>query len=592
MNEPGADPEARTVTSRAARGRAPEVEAASKRDANAAFARALVDEWARAGLTDAVVAPGSRSAPLALALDRDERVRVHVVLDERSAAFRALGLGLATGRPAAVVCTSGTAAANFHPAVIEASYARVPLLVCSADRPPELHDAGAGQTVDQTHLYGRAVRWFCEPGPPDDQPGAGATWRALASRAYAETVGPVPGPVHCNLAFREPLLPSGAQLVDAPGRAGGQPWTRSTTTERAAAPADAARLADHVRANPRGLLVAGWGAGVIPETAERFAIASGWPVLADPISQLRTGPQSISAYEALLRVPEFAAAHRPDLVVRIGAALTSKVATAWLDPTVPQVLVDAHDNWLDPHHAVSERYTADPERLLRAVTDALAPRPPAPWLDDWLRFEQRARAAIDTTLDGSPVPCEGLVARDLAAALPDGATLAVASSVPVRALEWCMAPRAGLRVIANRGANGIDGFVSTVLGVATANGSAPTVALMGDLCFLHDVNGLLGATAPATFVVLDNDGGGIFSYLPPAELPEFERLFATPHGLDLVEIARAHGAAAERVDDVGKLVEAARAPADGPRVLVIPLDRAAGVERHRALWAAVAAVTT
>jgi 2-succinyl-5-enolpyruvyl-6-hydroxy-3-cyclohexene-1-carboxylate synthase len=564
----------------------------TERDANTAFATALVDEWARAGLTDAVVSPGSRSAPLALAFERDPRVQVHVVLDERSAAFRALGLGLAAGRPAAVLCTSGTAAANFYPAVIEAAHARVPLLVCTADRPPELHDAGAGQTIDQTRLYGGAVRWFHEPGPPADAPGAGATWRAAASRAFAATLGPPAGPVHCNFAFREPLLPTGAPPVDAPGRANGEPWTRSVVARRAPGAADVTRLAERVRACPRGLLVAGWGAGVTAATAAHFAAAAGWPVLADAISQLRTGPQSISAYEALLRAHGFAAAHEPDLALRVGAPLTSKLATAWLDPSVPQVLVDPHDDWLDPHHGASERIAVDADALLAAVADELDTPRASRWLDEWQRAEQSARAAIDRTLDASPVPCDALVARDLAAALPDGSSLAVGSSLPVRALEWCMAPRAGLRLFANRGANGIDGFVSTVVGVAQANGAARTVGrtvgLCGDLCFLHDTNGLLGATAPATFVVVDNDGGGIFSYLPPAELLEFERLFVTPHGLDLVEVARAHGAAAERVDDVHKLVEAALTPADGPRVLVIPVDRAASVARHRALWDAVA----
>jgi len=560
----------------------------SQPDANTSFAIALVDEWARAGLTDAVISPGSRSAPLALAFERDPRVRVHVVLDERSAAFRALGLGLATRRPAAVLCTSGTAAANFHPAVIEASHARVPLLVCTADRPPELHDAGAGQTIDQTRLYGRAVRWFHEPGPPADDPGAGPTWRAAASRAFAATLGAPAGPVHCNFAFREPLLPTGAPLVDAPGRADGEPWTRSAAARRAPDAAEVVGLAQRVRACPRGLLVAGWGADVTAATAARFAAAAGWPVLADPISQLRTGSHAISTYEGLLRAPGFADAHRPELALRVGAAPTSKLATAWLDPSVPQVLADPNDDWLDPYHAAGERVAVDGEGLLAAVADELGAPTASPWLEGWRRAEQVARAAIDAELDASPVPCDGLVARDLAAALPDGASLAVASSLPVRALEWCMAPRTGLHVFANRGANGIDGFVSTVVGIAQANAPMPTVGLCGDLCFLHDTNGLLGATAPATFVVVDNDGGGIFSYLPPAELPEFERLFVTPHGLDLVEVARAHGATAERVDDVHKLVEAVLSPANGPRVLVIPVDRAAGVARHRALWDAVA----
>jgi 2-succinyl-5-enolpyruvyl-6-hydroxy-3-cyclohexene-1-carboxylate synthase len=560
----------------------------TEHDVTTSFATALVDEWARAGVTDAVIAPGSRSAPLALALARDARIRVHVVLDERSAAFRALGIGLATGGPAVVCCTSGTAAANFHPAVIEASHARVPLLVCTADRPAELRDTGAGQTIDQTHLFGRAVRWFCEPGPPADEPGAGPTWRALASRAVAAASGSPAGPVHCNLAFREPLVPTGAPLVDAPGRADGTPWTRSTAGVRAPSAAVVARIAERVRANPRGLLVAGWGAGVAPETAERFAAAAGWPVLADPISQLRTGTHAVSTYEALLRAPGFAGAHRPDLVLRIGAALTSKVATAWLDPSVPQALVDPFGDWLDPHHAASERYAVDPDELLRAVTDELGAPRRSDWLEEWQGTEAVARAAIDELLDASDGPFEGRIARDVAAALPGGTSVVVASSIPVRALEWCMAPRGGLRVLANRGANGIDGFVSTVIGIAGASTPAATVGLCGDLCFLHDVNGLLGAAAPATFVVIDNDGGGIFSYLPPAGLPEFESLFATPHGLDLVEVARAHGVHAERIDDAGKLVEAAVAPADGPRVLVVPVDRQASLDRHRALWDAVA----
>ncbi|MGO9876329.1 MAG: 2-succinyl-5-enolpyruvyl-6-hydroxy-3-cyclohexene-1-carboxylic-acid synthase [Acidimicrobiia bacterium] len=582
----------------------------SERDVTASFAATLVDEWARAGVTDAVVAPGSRSAPLALALVRDGRVHVRVVLDERSAAFGALGLGLASGRPAVLLCTSGTAAANFHPAVVEASYARVPLLVCTADRPPELRDTGAGQSIDQHRLYGDAVRWFCDPGAPSDEPGCGAMWRALASRAIAETLGPPSGPVHLNLAFREPLLPTGAAHVEVPGRLDGRPWTRSAPVSRGPSVADVRGLADLVRAHPRGLLVAGWGAGVAPTTAARFATAAGWPVLADPISQLRTGKLAISTYEALLRAPGFGTAHTPDLVVRVGAALTSKVATEWLDASIPQILIDPDGAWLDPTHAAHMRLAADADTLLDGVAEALrSPRHEMkPWLADWLDIERSARAAIDGVLDsrlangdGDHYLCEGQVARDVASALPEGATLVVASSLPVRALEWCMAPRDGLRVLANRGANGIDGFVSTVLGVAHSNAPAPTVGLCGDLSFLHDTNGLLGADqigehCRATIVVLDNDGGGIFSYLPPSELPEFERLFATPHHLDLVEIARAHGAHAERVDDRHTLGEVLISPhrllSTKLRVFVVPVDRHSAIAHHRALWEAVAAVVS
>ena len=568
-------------------------------DATTSFARTLVDEWVRAGITAAVVSPGSRNTPLTLALARDGRIRVDVVLDERSAGFRALGIGLATGRPAIVCCTSGTAAANFHPAVVEAHHARVPLLVCTADRPAELRDWGAGQTVDQAGMFGGAVRWFHDPGPPDDAgagPDVNARWRALACRAVAHACGPPAGPVHLNLPFREPLVPSGAPLLDTPGRAGGAPWIRESGSRRDPHATDVARLADLVRAHPRGVLVAGWGAAVDPAGAERFARAAGWPVLADPLSGLRTGDRAVSAYESLLRVESFAQGFRPDLVVRVGAPVTSKIANAWL-AGVPAVVVDPDDAWLDPQRGAHERVRAEADATLAAVTRVLtetatgATADSEAWFGGWSGAERRARRALDTVLDAD-VGCEGRIARDVAAAVPDGGALVVASSLPVRALEWSMASRAGLRVLANRGANGIDGFVSTVIGVGAGHGG-PVVALCGDLCLLHDTNGLLGARAragagaPATFVVVDNDGGGIFGYLPQKDLPEFETLFATPQGVDLVAVARAHGVAAERVEpaDVAKLVAAG----DGAdRVLVVPVDRAAAAEQHARMWQAVA----
>jgi 2-succinyl-5-enolpyruvyl-6-hydroxy-3-cyclohexene-1-carboxylate synthase len=565
-------------------------------DATTAFARALVDEWARAGVHEACLAPGSRSAPLALALAADDRIRLHVHLDERSAAFFALGTAKASGSPAVVLCTSGTAAANFHPAVLEASHARTPLIVCTADRPPELRDTGAGQTVDQLDLYGRAVRWFCEVGVPGDQPGAGASWRSIAARAVAESVGPPAGPVHLNLAFREPLVPTGAPLVDAPGRPDGRPWTAVTRPTRAPDEATVARIADAVRAHPRGLIVAGWGSDASTGAADRVATAAGWPVLADPISGLRCGPHAVSTYEALLRSPRFAERQRPELVLRLGAAPTSKPLTAWLGPEVPQLLVDPDAAWLDPGRGVADRIAVDAAPLLDALTGALTP-PPArdeAWLRSWRAAEHTARSALDDLLDGWEALFEGRVARDTVEALPDGATLVVASSMPVRDVEAFARPRAGVRFLANRGVNGIDGFVSTVLGAATAS-SGPTVALLGDLCLLHDANGLSGAAdrgIDATFVVLDNDGGGIFSFLPQAELPDhFELLFGTPHGVDLAALASMHGVPAQRVEKAGEVVPAIEAAiaAGGVRFVIVPTERADNVTRHREAWAAVAA---
>jgi 2-succinyl-5-enolpyruvyl-6-hydroxy-3-cyclohexene-1-carboxylate synthase len=567
------------------------------RDANTAFARTLVDEWARHGLTDAVLAPGSRSAPLALALAADERLRLHVFLDERSASFFALGLARATGRPAPLLCTSGTAAANFLPAVVEAHHSRVPMIVCTADRPPELRDAGAGQTIDQTKLYGAAVRWFHEANVPTPRPendGAlGAEWRALASRAVAVSTGAPRGPVHLNLPFREPLVPTGDVLVDAPGRSDDRPWTATAPGVRAPSVGMLDALAHLVADRPHGLIVAGYGAGVLPGTLLRFAEAAGWPVLADPMSNCRVAG-TISTYDALLRDPAFCDAHRPDLAFRIGGPLTNKVATQWLDPSIDQVLVDPDGVWLDPLHAVSGRMEADPELLLGALADAIDVTVDEDWVAEWTGADGRAREAIDAMVEEWDEPFEGRVARDVVSVAPVGSALVVASSMPVRDVESFAAPRDDVTFHANRGANGIDGFTSTVLGVAAAH-DGPTVALTGDLCFLHDSNGLLGAArrgVDATFVVVDNDGGGIFSFLPQADLPEhFEEVFGTPHGVDLADLCAVHDipvAHAATAAEVGPAVLDAIA-SGGVRVVLVRTDREANVARHRDVWAAAAA---
>jgi 2-succinyl-5-enolpyruvyl-6-hydroxy-3-cyclohexene-1-carboxylate synthase len=575
-------------------------------DANTAFAATLVDEWARAGLTTAAVAPGSRSTPMALALAADPRVRVHVFLDERSAAFFALGAAKASGRPAAVLCTSGTAAAHLHGAVLEARHARVPLLVCTADRPPELRDTGAGQTTDQVKLYGSAVRFFADLSP-ENHPAAMAAWRPIAARAFSEAAGPPAGPVHLNLAFREPLVPERAAVPEVPGRPDGRPWTAGVPGRLALGAEELDRLAGMVGAAPRGLVVAGWGAGCDFAAVECFARAAGWPLLADPISGLRQpGSGTVSSYEALLRAPGFAAAHRPDLVVRLGGPLTSKAAGAWLDASVPQVLVDPDAVWLDPGRSAAWRLAADPALVLEGLAERLATTSAAPdWLDRWEAAESIARWALDDFLDGDGDPFEGRVARDVHDCLPAGTTLVVASSMPVRDLEAFARPRSGVRVLANRGVNGIDGFTSTVLGVAAAAAGAGAagagvIGLMGDLAFLHDAPGLTFAARSgldAVLVVVDNDGGGIFSFLPQATAPavgagDFEALFGTPHGLDLVTVARSYGLPAERVEragDVAPAVEKALA-AGGIHVVVVATgDRKANVERHRQAWAAVAA---
>jgi 2-succinyl-5-enolpyruvyl-6-hydroxy-3-cyclohexene-1-carboxylate synthase len=590
-----------------------------------ACARTLVDELIRAGLTEAVLAPGSRSAPIALALADDERVRLHVHLDERSAAFFALGAAKASGRPTLVLCTSGTAAAHFHPAVLEADHCRVPLIVCTADRPAELRDTGAPQTTDQVHLYGDAVRFFADI-PADGDPAARAAWRPVAARVWAEAAGPPAGPVHMNVAFREPLIPAGdaadvAGDMAQPGRQDGRPWVMSHRAAPAPLAGDAAaELTERIQGAERGLVVVGWGS---PPEAHEVAAYLHWPLLADAISGQRQGPDTVTTYDSLLRVPDFAEAHRPDLVIRFGGPLTSKVAMAWLDAAVPQILVDPDGAWLDPHRTATERVPALPD--FRSFASGTRPGgadlAPAPgwrggdrsaaeaWHDDWLGAEAVARRAFDAFLDADDDPFEGRVARDVAAvcAAPGrDAALVVASSMPVRDLE-AFAGQVPDHVYANRGINGIDGLVSTVLGVAAGHrgGSAeptgrPVVGLLGDLAFLHDAGGLLGAPGRglnAVFVVVDNDGGGIFSFLPQAGLPSdrFELLFGTPPAADVAAVAAAYGVPAERVAraaDVGPALEEALA-GGGVRVLVVPTgDRTANVDRHRQARAAVADAVT
>jgi len=538
--------------------------------AAATFCATLVDEWARAGVTDAVVAPGSRSTPMTVALARDNRIRVHVQVDERVAGFMALGLGLAAGRPALVVTTSGTAAVELHPAVVEADLAGVPLLVCTTDRPPELHGVGAAQTVDQADLYGRSVRAMVEPGVPRRD--AAWSWRSLAGRAFLDATGTRPGPVHLNLAFTEPLLADPVPLPE--GREGGAPWHQAVPVPPSVS------VIEDLRGR-RGVIVAGRGSE--PAVVGPLAEAYGWPVLADPLGGCRTpGPTRIAAFDLLARTPGWADSHRPEAVVRIGAPPASKALAAWLHDVPIQVVVDPAGAFADPDRLATHLVTG------WLAGDDQAPAP-ADWLGAWREADDAAQAVLDAELVGAVD--DPTVARTVLGSLSAGSDLVVASSMPVRDVEW-FGGTTEARVLANRGANGIDGVVSTALGVALAG--RPTVALVGDLAFLHDTNALLGAAdrdVSLTVVVVDNDGGAIFSFLPQASAMgagEFERLFGTPHGLDLVAVAAAHGVDAAAVPSIAELAGVVASPEPGIRVRVVRTDRQANVAVHQRLYDRVA----
>ncbi|GAA3036896.1 2-succinyl-5-enolpyruvyl-6-hydroxy-3-cyclohexene-1-carboxylic-acid synthase [Streptosporangium longisporum] len=534
-----------------------------------ALAAVLVDELARCGLTDVVLAPGSRSTPLALAVHADSRVRLHVRVDERSASFLAVGLARRGGRPVALICTSGTAAANFHPAVIEAHESGVPLLVLTADRPPELRDTGASQTVDQVKMYGTAVRWFSEIGVPEERPGQVAYWRSLACRAYQRALGPYdPGPVHLNVAFREPLIPDGDEswCESLEGDAQG-PWVRA----RVASPP----VALHLPPTRRGVLVVGDGA-----TGTRRYVAAagmaGWPVLSEPSGGARYGDHAVSAYHFLLGTPEFADAHRPDVVVTLGRPSLSRPLLNWLRHAGEHIVVAADmTRWPDPTRSATQ--------VAQVVEIPVAAGDDA-WLHSWRRAESAARGAIDEVMDASGLS-EPRLARDLAGTLPNGSLLFSGSSMPIRDLDQAMRPRRGLRIMANRGAAGIDGVVSSAMGAALAH-TGPSYALMGDLTFLHDQNGLLlGPREPRPdlcLVVVNNDGGGIFSLLPQAALRDpFERLFGTAHGVDLGHVAAATGTPYTFVDEPGRLERALRG--EGPRLVEVRTDRESNAMLHVAM---------
>ena len=573
----------------------------------ATFCATLVDEWVALGITDAVLCPGSRNTPVTVALATDERLRTHVVHDERSAAFMALGLGLATGRPAPLTCTSGSAPTHFHPAVVEADLAAVPMILVTADRPPELQGVLAPQTINQRDLYGSAVRWYCEPGPP--APGSSPWWRDLAFDAVDRATGAVPGPVHLNLAFREPLtgtageLPPGREPVAERGRvraaAPGTPW--QVTDE------DVARLLPQLSAR-RGVVAAGARAARSSAEARsvlEFADMLGWPVLATPQSGLHVEhDRVVTPFDPVLRSGLFDS-HAPEVVVRIGGLVASRPATEWLagasDPGRPTPLTIAVDRYglcPDPDSTVARRFTCTPGDFAARFAGLGAEPAPRWWTDTWAAAASLTRSVLAGQLeaDRTAVCDEPSTAAAVMAAAPVGSEVFVSSSMPVRDLESFAAPREGVRVHSNRGTNGIDGSIATATGIAMGS-DRPVVALCGDLAFLHDVgslSGLAGRGVELTVVVIDNDGGGIFSFLPQAgELPEplFERAFGTPHGQDLVRVARSFGLPAEEVGTRGELLDAL-GPADGvtgPRVVVVRSDRRANVAFHRGLQDRVSA---
>ncbi|HYN34560.1 MAG TPA: 2-succinyl-5-enolpyruvyl-6-hydroxy-3-cyclohexene-1-carboxylic-acid synthase [Ilumatobacteraceae bacterium] len=540
-------------------------------DVQATFCATLVDQWIRLGVRHAVVAPGSRSTPMALALVDRAELHVHVVHDERSAAFVALGLGL-DGTPALLLCTSGTAAANFYPAVVEAGLSGVPMIVVTADRPEELRGVGAPQTIDQVDLYGKHAVWSRDPGVADH--GERSLWRDLADDAMAHARS---GPVQLNLAFREPLLGTCGALPD--------PIERSPMVSPP-------RRFDDVPAGldrGRGVILVGGRSAVDSADVAALHSATGWPIIADPVSNMRHLAGVVTTADSLVRHEAFAAAHLPDVIIRVGRPAASKVLAEWTSraTTNGATLVQVGGpGVIDPDRSVAAVCSID------AILGVSVTSEPG-WAESWARAERAADAAIVAAMAEFAELTEPAVARLVAEHLPDDTELVVSSSMPVRDLEWFGGVHA--RAHANRGANGIDGVVSTALGRALGRAveGTPAAVLLGDLAFVHDSNALValaGRHADLRIVVVDNDGGGIFSFLPQATTLDgerFEQLFGTPLAVDIVALATSYGLEARTVQAADELVEQLAIP--GPWVCCVPSNRRHNVDVHAMLHAAVGA---
>jgi 2-succinyl-5-enolpyruvyl-6-hydroxy-3-cyclohexene-1-carboxylate synthase len=565
---------------------------------NTALASAFVEELARGGIRRAVVSPGSRSTPLALALWRAPEIEVTVIVDERSAGFFALGAAQASGDPVALLCTSGTAAANYHPAVCEADESALPLLVLTADRPPELRGIGAGQTVDQVNLFGSAVRWFCEVGTHAADDDGLLHYRSVACRALASARGETrPGPVHLNLPWCEPLAPvavEGAVTATDPlaleGR-GARPLTAVTRIDLEPSAFLLNEVAGHIGDAISGVIIA--GRQLDPELREplaHLARASGFPILAEPTSQIRCGPHDrshvVSSYDLLLRDERFGRSVVPDLVLRFGEMPTSKPLRAWLAASgADQIVVDPCGGWNEPSRRAAALLRADPTELAAGWAARLEKEErgaPAAWIE----AEAAARTALESALEAKGPITEPALHLALGHAHRDGDLVYTASSMPIRDQEAFLTPdETDALFLCNRGANGIDGLISSGIGAAEASGR-PTTIVTGELGLLHDLGGLAalhGVEVPVRIVVIDNGGGGIFHFLPQENAmsaEEFEGLLGTPRPLDLAKAPDLFDLPHHRLDDLGDLPGAL---ASGTGLIEVRTDRHANVEVHRAL---------
>jgi 2-succinyl-5-enolpyruvyl-6-hydroxy-3-cyclohexene-1-carboxylate synthase len=558
--------------------------------------RAMLDEFARCGMEHACTCPGSRNTPIVLSIANEQRLQAWSHIDERSAGFFALGAAKASGRPVAVTCTSGTAAANLMPAVIEAHEAGVPLILLTADRPPELRDVGAGQTIDQIKLYGGAVKWFVELGVPDATPERLRWVRALACRAYWTAASGRPGPVHINIPLREPLVLEQPLPIDEPG-GGGKPHGHPWLVQEASGPATPAAIPRRHEFRRTVFVVGDLGPnpGLGRKVAD-FAARARVPLLADPLSGARSGPAAIAHFDLMLRDRALAEQLAPDVICRIGELPTSKPLRTWIASSeqAHHILFAPDERWSDPSARVTQRIVGSLDDLLdRVEGDEVVPDD-SDWLDRWARADSVVAHAIAEPLMAAGLS-EPATVTALGQFLPPDATLFVGASMPIRDVEeFFPALREPPRVMANRGANGIDGTVSSAFGVAAAS-AGEVVLVLGDLTLAHDIGGLLAARRlglKLTIVVINNDGGGIFNFLPvSSQGAVFEQHIATPAGLEFAHAAALYGCRHEPVASFDEFTGALMSALGGGETTIIEVrtERVANRQLHADVEAAALA---
>ncbi|MEK3887683.1 2-succinyl-5-enolpyruvyl-6-hydroxy-3-cyclohexene-1-carboxylic-acid synthase [Bacillus sp. FSL K6-3431] len=568
------------------------------REALTSYLASFVEGLEQSGIKDVVISPGSRSTPLALLFAEHPNINIYVNIDERSAGFFALGIAKASRNPVALLCTSGTAAANYYPAIVEANLSRVPLIVLTADRPHELRDVGAPQAIDQIHLYGSHVRWFAEMAIPEFGSSMENYAKTAAVRAVTEAQGLPSGPVHLNFPLREPLLP---QLQPSPFDPKKEVINQKEIQSGELILSECVyhELAGEWLGYEKGLIVCGpIDQPDFNNAVTKLSEVLGFPIIADPLSQLRSdsisNAQVIDSYDAILRSERAHSDLRPELIIRFGNLPVSKSLSKYLQKNedVKQIVVDGERGWRDPYHIGNEMIYCDEVTLCKRISDVVMKKEKSEWFSKWLEMNQIVKNVIDVKLNQEIKLDEGKAIMELSRWIPENSTIFVGNSMPIRDMDtFFYTNNKNIRVMANRGANGIDGVVSTALGSSLY--SHPLFLVIGDLSFFHDMNGLLAAKLyklNINIILLNNDGGGIFSYLPQAGEPKhFDVLFGTPTGLNFEHAVKLYHGQYTKINDWESFRVAILDTGidKGLNVIEVPTDRAENTNSHRQIWGQV-----